>query len=366
MEPKFGYSFPAIRGVQAQREYYTSMCPLRLIPKIFYFDEDEAELGPELRAQRTLNKTRVPDITSYILNNPQDYAFSAITASIDADVSFQPVGSEPNAARVGLLQIPMDARFIINDGQHRRAAIEAAIRERPELGDESIAVVFFIDRGLERCQQLFADLNRYAIRPTKSIGVLYDHRDDMAEFARLVVFKSRIFGDLVEMERSSLSARSRKLFTLSAIYTATAVLLDKLDLPKREDAVELAVSFWEEVARYLPEWNAVREGNVSSGEIRQSYIHSHGIALHALGRVGNALLTEFPDSWREKLQPLETIDWSRSNSAQWEGRAMIGGRLSKVTQNVVLTTVAIKEVLGLSLTAEEQVLESARRGVSGV
>ena len=43
----FGYSFPAIRGIQAGREYYTSMCPMRLIPKIFYYDEEEAELAPE-------------------------------------------------------------------------------------------------------------------------------------------------------------------------------------------------------------------------------------------------------------------------------------------------------------------------------
>jgi DNA sulfur modification protein DndB len=361
MDARFGYTFPAIRGIQAQREYYTSMCPLRLIPKIFYFDEEEAALGPELRAQRTLNRNRIPEIANYMLNNLQDYAFSAITASIDAEVNFEPLGSEPNASRVGLLQVPMDARFIINDGQHRRAAIEAAIRERPELGDESIAVVFFIDRGLERCQQLFADLNRYAIRPTKSIGVLYDHRDDMAQLARLVVLKSRIFGDLVEMERSSLSARSRKLFTLSAIYTATGALLEKIEVPNQESAIELAVGFWEEVARYLPEWQAVRDGKVSSGEIRQDFIHSHGIALHALGHVGNYLLLTFPDDWKTKLKSLRKIDWSRNNSALWEGRAMIGGRLSKATQNVVLTTVAIKNALGLPSTPEEGKLEKARR-----
>jgi DNA sulfur modification protein DndB len=361
MDPRFGYSFPAIRGIQAQREYYTSMCPLRLIPRIFYFDEEEAELSPELRAQRTLNRNRVPEIAKYILNNPQDYAFSAITASIDADVTFEPLGSEANASRVGLLQVPMDARFIINDGQHRRAAIEAAIRERPELADESIAVVFFIDRGLERCQQLFADLNRYAIRPTKSIGVLYDHRDDMAQLARLVVFKSKVFGGLVEMERSSLSARSRKLFTLSAIYTATGVLLDSVELAQRDAAIDLAVSFWDEVARYLPEWQAVRDGKVSSGEIRQGFIHCHGIALHALGHVGNYLLLTYPDNWKTKLKPLRKIDWSRTNSALWEGRAMIGGRLSKATPNVVLTSVAIKNALGLPATPEEGQLEQARR-----
>ena len=44
----FEYVFPAIRGIQAEREFYVSMCPLRLIPKIFLFDEDE--LVPEMRA----------------------------------------------------------------------------------------------------------------------------------------------------------------------------------------------------------------------------------------------------------------------------------------------------------------------------
>lgn len=361
MDPRFGYTFPAIRGIQASREYYTSMCPLRLIPKIFYFDEEEAELGPELRAQRTLNRSRVPEIAAYIVTNPHNYAFSAITASIDADVHFEPLGSEPNASRIGLLHVPMDARFIINDGQHRRAAVEAAIRDRPELGDESIAVVFFIDRGLERCQQLFADLNRHAVRPSRSIGVLYDHRDDMAQIAKLVVLKSRIFKDLVEMERSSLSARSRKLFTLSAIYTATAALLEGLELKEQENATSTAIAYWEEVAGYIPEWQHVRDGKLSSGEVRLDFIHCHGIALHALGLLGNELLLNEPDNWKAKLKALKKIDWRRSNTALWEGRAMIGGRLSKSNQNVVLASAALKKALNLPLKPEEEKLESARR-----
>jgi DNA sulfur modification protein DndB len=361
MDPRFGYTFPAIRGVQATREYYTSMCPLRIIPKLFYFDEEEAELSPELRAQRILNRTRVPEIASYILTNPKDYAFSALTASIDGEVKFDALGSDPNSSRVGLLHVPMDARFIINDGQHRRAAIEAAIRERPELGDESIAVVFFIDRGLERCQQLFADLNRYAVRPSRSIGVLYDHRDDLAQITRLLVIKSRVFGDLVEMERSSLSARSRKLFTLSSIYTATGALLEGLELSDQKSATDLAISFWEEVAKYLPEWRMVRDGKVSSGEIRQDFIHSHGIALHALGHIGNSLLRAHPEGWKGKLKGVRKINWSRNNSSLWEGRAMVGGRLSKATQNVILTTAAVKKSLRIPLDPEEEKFEMARR-----
>src|SRR5271154_6362114 len=111
----FEYVFPAIRGIQAGREYYVSMCPLRLIPRIFLFDEDE--LRPELRAQRILNKARVPEIAGYLLGNPKGYVFSALTASIDGEVRFQPLGSDSTERSVGSLRIPMSAKFVINDGQ---------------------------------------------------------------------------------------------------------------------------------------------------------------------------------------------------------------------------------------------------------
>ena len=85
----FKYVFPAIKGIQAGREYFVSMCPLRLIPKLFLFNEQE--LVPELRAQRLLNKARVPEIARYMTENPKDYVFSAITASLDADVYFESI-----------------------------------------------------------------------------------------------------------------------------------------------------------------------------------------------------------------------------------------------------------------------------------
>jgi len=38
--PAFEYVFPAIRGVQARREFYVSMVPLRMVSKVFSFNED--------------------------------------------------------------------------------------------------------------------------------------------------------------------------------------------------------------------------------------------------------------------------------------------------------------------------------------
>ena len=61
----FHYNFPAVRGLQAQQEYYIAMVPLALLPKMF--SSDEEYLLPEYRAQRNINESRIPEIRDYIL-----------------------------------------------------------------------------------------------------------------------------------------------------------------------------------------------------------------------------------------------------------------------------------------------------------
>jgi DNA sulfur modification protein DndB len=354
----YEHVFPAIRAIQAQRHYYVTMFPLRLVPRLFLFDEEE--LQPSLRAQRTLNKARVPEIARYMLDNPTGYVFSALTASVDADLQFTPVGQGGPEECIGTLTIPMDAKFVINDGQHRRAAIEQALRENPDLGAESIPIVLFHDRGLARSQQMFTDLNRYAIRPARSLTILYDQREDGARIVKNIIHGSPLWTDLVEMERGNLSARSRKLFTLSALHAATRALLEGANGLTVEDAGRLGRTYWDLVADKIPEWKQVHQRAVTSGEIRRDFIHSHGVVLHALGKVGNTILRDSHDirKWKRTLGQLSTIDWSRGNSKLWEGRATIGGKVSKSGTNVTLTANVIRHALGISLSAEEMRVEN--------
>jgi DNA sulfur modification protein DndB len=174
--------------------------------------------------------------------------------------------------------------------------------------------------------------------------------------------KSPTFRDLVDMERSTLSARSRKLFTLSALYAATKALLR--DLGPDLDPHRIVRAYWEAVAANLPEWRAVRDLKLSAGDVRRDFIHSHGVVLHALGHAGNTLILKDPEpaTYERRLAPLGKIDWSRSNAKLWEGRAMIGGRVSKASHNLTLTTNVILGELGLPLNAEQRRAEEARDG----
>ena len=354
------YTFPAIRGIQANREYYTTMCSLRLIPKLFLFDEEE--LPVEFRAQRILNKGRIPQISKYLIDNVTDYVFSSITASIDGDVEFVPYG-DSSKNKIGELKIPMSSKIIINDGQHRRAAIEQALKERPEIGSDTISVVFFIDGGLKRSQQMFADLNQHAVRPTKSLGILYDHRDPFSRFNMKMISSVPIFKDRVELEKISISNRSLKFFTLSSIYQANRALLGKTKINETvgEDEYKLAMEFWTVLSENIPEWKLLILHKVTADELRRDYIHAHGVALHAMGLAGHSLLEKHPRDWKKYLKNLESIDWSRTNSKTWEGRATIGGVVSKARTNLMLTANYLKKVLDLPLTAEEQKLEKLVR-----
>lgn len=350
-----------IRGHQAGRPYYIGTCKLNEVQRLFTYDDED--LLPELRAQRTLNKSRIPEMSQYILDNSGEegpgWIFSAITASIDAEVKFTPISNETDWDNLGTIEFPINARILINDGQHRRAAIEEAIAENPEIGNESIAVVFFIDVGLKNCQQMFADLNRHAVRTSKSIGVLYDHRDELAQTTRLMVLKSDFFKTLVDKERNALAKRSKKLFTLSAFYNANQKLLEGIEFDSYEEAAEIALEFWEHIAMQMPEWNQVKEGQVISSDIRTDYIHSHGIFLQAMGHVGNFLLRNKATGWKKPLKGLQKIDWSRANASIWEGRAMTAGTITKSKKNIYLTSAYIKRELGLSLTLAESNAEEA-------
>ncbi len=158
------------------------------------------------RSAGVLQKSRVPEITSYIVDNPDDYIFSALTASFPGEAKFTPLS--PKAPNIGELEIPMSAELILNDGQHRRAAIEEALRQNPSLGEHSIAVVLFPCEDLDRMQQMFSDLNRTARSTAKSLNILFNHRDLLAQVTLTVSETVDVFRDFVDKDRASLPKRS--------------------------------------------------------------------------------------------------------------------------------------------------------------
>lgn len=355
MKNNFFYTFPALKGNQASKDFFVIMCPLKILSKLFIFNEDE--LPAEHRAQRILNRTRIPEMATYIVNNPKDYVFSSVTASIDGDFEFTPLNKDFDD-KVGIIKVSMDSRLLINDGQHRRAAIEDALKAAPELGDETISVVLFIDEGLKRSQQIFADLNKHAVNVSKSIGILYDSRDPIAMISKSLLENNKYLKYFTDTENPSLSKFSPKLFTLSSVNETNKKLLSKLNTsdPKIATFVE---EFWDVLCENMKEWQFVFNKDINPHLFRNDYISSNGVVLEALGLVGNYLYKNNPYDWKAILSNVSTIDWHRSNLADWQHR-VIGptGRIVKSATYVRLTNNKIKIKLNIPLTKEELKLEN--------
>jgi DNA sulfur modification protein DndB len=344
-----------IRGKQAGHDFYLVMCPLRLLPRLFRFDD--GEIQPELQAQRILSKGRIPEIARYITENPDSYVLSSIVGSIDREVSFKPAPGQTGRAGLGILRLPMSARLLIHDGLHRRAAVATALRLKPDLGDETISIVLYVDPGFRRSEQILSDLKRHESRSPHSQGILCDSRDELALIAKEVMKRVDVFDGMTEMVRSKISNRSIKLFTLSGIYHATKMLLSQTQGAAFAEKLASATQFWTEVASNIPDWGRAKRREVSPAELRATCVHCHAITLSALARAGRSLFEIERSAWRTRLAPLRKLDWSRSNKRLWEGRAMIAGRLSKSNVNVLLTGNVIKRQLKLPLTREEQSAE---------
>ena len=350
------YQFPAVRGCQAGKDYYICMVPLGLMSKIFV--SDSGDVPAEYRAQRKLNEARIPEICEYILSNRNSYVFSALAASVDGDMKFMPAENSENA---GTLEIDMTASFLINDGQHRKAAIDAAIAEDESLEEETISIVLYKDQGLQRSQQMFTDLNKHAVTTSKSLNTLYESKDPVALLTKNVVNSIGFLRKYTDKEKDNLSKYSSNIFTLNTFYAANKRIFKAIDDPP--NAENLIHTFWSYVVANMREWNEMDSGELSKKSLREDYITTQGLIILALGRLGEFYCTNPEIDMVKSLEGLRKIDWLRNNEECWMNRAIKpNGKINRNEQGIFLTYVQIKRLLSLSISDEEIKKESKMRG----
>lgn len=351
LEESMFYRFPAMRGIQANSEYFVCMIPLGVLSKIFI--EDSSDVLPKFRAQRKLNEQRIPEIRDYIINNRDSYVFSALAASVDGEIAFFPTRESGN---IGELEVDMTATFLINDGQHRKAAIIEAIEFDESLKDETIALVLYRDKGLARSQQMFTDLNKHAVNTSKSLNTLYDSKDPMAVMTKQVVAQVPFLRKYTDKEKDNLANYAAKLFTLNVFYDVNKrIIKNPVDI---EEETRFLVDFWTTIVVNMRDWNDMDKGELSKKELREAYISLRGITLHAFGKLGAYFFSHPQYDIHKYLTGLSKIDWSRSNLECWENRAITDkGRINRNEKGIFLTYIQIKRLLNLEIDSEEAARE---------
>lgn len=343
----FTYNFPAVRGIQAGRDYYIMMIPLKYLVKLL--PEPTEYIPPQYRAQRKLNEIRIPEIKSYILENRDSYVFSSLTASIDGIYSFD---ESKELANVGMLRISMDAKMLINDGQHRRAAIAQALAEDETLEDETISVVLFEDRGLEKSQQMFTDLNMNAQKSSNSINTCYETRNPLAVLTKEIVSEIPFLSKYTDFEKDNLGKNSSKLFTLYTIFRVNKKIIGNVELISGDEM--FLKRFWQLITEHMPEWADLERRVINKTVLREEYVTTLGVTLLSFSRVGIWLYQNKDKKMDSYLKKLSKIDWSRNNKA-WNNRIIRDdGKIMNNENAIILAGNYIKMCLGMPLSKDEE------------
>ena len=141
---------------------------------------------------------RTEDIRQYLLKNDHRFLGALVVAVWGGDPRFQemeltdPSALAPNLDEgIGVLIFDGTQQYFALDGQHRLRAIKDAVRQKPDLGKEKIAVLivphFDSEEGRERTRRLFTNINRTAKPTTKAENIAIDEDDGFAILTRQVI-----------------------------------------------------------------------------------------------------------------------------------------------------------------------------------
>ena len=334
-------TLPATRGNQAGKPFFSTTIPFKFLVRMFRFDEET--VPADLRAQRKISEPRAQAIADYILGNPDSFVLPAITASCDQSMSFESLSEKHE---IGLLSIPLDSYLQINDGQHRRRAIELALRENPLLADQSISVTLFFDRGLAASQQMFADINARATKPSGSINALYDLRNPYSRWILDILSQRPAIKARIDMENAAPGKNSSYLWSLVAFHKFAGVLtgLNEKNIgrvPDLKAKTDEVVAFLDALGA-IPFWKPMLDGKMAAEEMRENFIISHAVFLHALAVLGSHTAN------LDQLAGLSGIDPSKAAPA-WQGRSVIHGKMRKTTDGVNSTAAVLLRACGIAL-----------------
>jgi len=369
-------TFPALRGKMGEMEYVLVMMRLGELVKHIGYAEDIQEwdggIPSEFKKQRKLNMSRITnEMVPYLTATP-DHFYAAITAELERPgdpqnrLLFQPI--EGGDGTMGILTLDGSEQVMALDGQHRLKSIELAMKTLPDLSRESIAVILVPGKGYRKTQQLFTDLNRYAKQPSKTLNLLFEHREFFAVVAKEVGSNARTFRDRVNLETNSLGQKARQHITLGVLYECVLALLEghytdgEKAVAKIKEATDLVTHIYDNVVTpTLPEFENMLAGNALPYDLRTKYIFNHSVGQQAIARAIRAARDEFGDKWEGIVRPaFAVIDW-RLISPQWEGTAVQGGAIGSRRQNIEQTATVLKLLIGVTVPQKE--LDSLRNAL---
>jgi len=220
---------PAIKGKIGETIYYIANLSFQQINQLVKRVDSELHTSTSLKEeiQRSLSDNYIKN-KKYILTREDHFFNSLVLAVYDGLPVWTEIRYELEEEwyhNVGVLHFNGEEKIFPVDGQHRVEGIKAALRENPNIANETISVILIghnnTPEGMEKSRRIFSTLNRYA-KPVRLGDIIaLDEDDVVAITTRLLLENFPLFTrDRIKSSNSkSIPPSDKKCFTtLMTLY----------------------------------------------------------------------------------------------------------------------------------------------------
>lgn len=316
------FNFPAARGVQGGRTFYTACIPFGMLARLLAIDT-----GNVLdRSQRAVDPKRAKAISQYILDNLESFVLPALTGVVeDETLIFNPAAT---SASVGELSLSMDAIIKLFDGQHRATGIMAALKERmPTLKGQQVTIQLFVNMTLEDRQQAFSDINSNAKAVSASLNMVYDRRNDAVTAIAEQIEKVDAWKGRIDHE-NNIAKSHNTLFSFRHAVQASRLALDLRPKQVPNSLNVGQISTWWNAVSPAVGWNVLERIAATKDDkecvaIREAAANSVAFTAAGLMALGRAYaLIRAKKGARFSVysvsEALAQLDWNKS-ADMWRG-----------------------------------------------
>lgn len=235
-------SLPCLRARMGDWFYYVALLSFKEVAERVKLPEeiDEKYSDPNLQLgdwiQRKITKKRLRHIIDYLKKQEQHFFNTLILGLYDGNPTWQELNiSTENefeeeekldylGRTFGILTLDGKESIFAIDGQHRANAIRIAVKEKHELNEDEIAVIFLAHKtteiGKERTRRLFSTLNKYAKPVSESEIIALSEDNNASIITRSLIDDNGFLKDkiLVHKNRSINNENSTQFTTIPILY----------------------------------------------------------------------------------------------------------------------------------------------------
>lgn len=361
-----GWSFPVVVFQQAKRMLLSGAFPIGFVESRLFARSAVSGTGVT-EAKSSMNRPNIPahvkSIATYLIENAgEKYIIPPLTLNVQEEVSLHTVDTE-TTYKAGYLVIPSGINLSITDGQHRVKGIVEAITQLAKEGNEkaakltrdSISVMITCEHDLKQIHQDFADCSKTKPLPASLLS-LYDTRNPGNKLVFDLEKNSKLLAGRVDSTSRSLSKKSTYVFLANQIRQFVKHLLLRgnpadAQFEKRvselipDDAMYDAYyqkfqKFFDALTEAIPVWKEISELPLDTPkrqlipQYRQAgWLVLTATGLNVLGCLGHDFITLDVPDWRDYVETLGSVDWTRDGEL-WQGNIIQDGLLKTQTSPV--------------------------------